>query len=95
MTAGCAIRSRGLSISVSANIAEGFDCDSNAEFIRFLGFARRSASRSSRSSTWLWICAIIAQGGFDQLYRQADSTKELIGGFVRYLKTHPDLRKGR
>jgi four helix bundle protein len=26
-----------------ANIAEGFDCESKAEFARFLGFARRSA----------------------------------------------------
>jgi len=30
-------------VSVMANIAEGFDCDSHAEFARFLGFARRSA----------------------------------------------------
>jgi four helix bundle protein len=27
-----------------ANIAEGFDAGSDAEFIRFLGYARRSAS---------------------------------------------------
>jgi four helix bundle protein len=31
------------SVSVMANIAEGFDCDSHAEFARLLGFARRSA----------------------------------------------------
>jgi len=27
-------------VSAMTNIAEGFDCDSNAEFARFLGFAR-------------------------------------------------------
>ena len=35
---------QGAAISIMANIAEGFDCDSNRETIRFLGFARRSAS---------------------------------------------------
>jgi len=30
-------------VSSMTNIAEGFDCESKAEFARFLGFARRSA----------------------------------------------------
>jgi four helix bundle protein len=30
-------------VSMMANIAGGFDCESNAEFARFLGYARRSA----------------------------------------------------
>ena len=30
-------------VSVMTNIAEGFDCESTAEFARFLGIARRSA----------------------------------------------------
>lgn len=30
-------------VSAMTNIAEGFDCESTAEFARFLGFARRSA----------------------------------------------------
>ncbi len=31
------------SVSIMANIAEGFDCDLNVEFCRFLGIARSSA----------------------------------------------------
>ena len=34
---------RRASVSAMTNIAEGFDCDSNVEFARFLGIARRSA----------------------------------------------------
>ncbi len=33
---------QGAAVSVMTNIAEGFDCDSNIEFARFLGIARRS-----------------------------------------------------
>ena len=33
----------GAAISVMANIAEGFGSDTNAQFITFLGYARRSA----------------------------------------------------
>src|SRR5689334_2292161 len=36
-------QTRRASVSVMANIAEGFDCDSDIEFARFLGIARRSA----------------------------------------------------
>lgn len=32
--------------SVMLNIAEGFDAGSDAEFVRFLGYARRSASET-------------------------------------------------
>jgi four helix bundle protein len=34
---------QGSAISVMSNIAEGFDAGGDAEFIRFLGYARRSA----------------------------------------------------
>jgi four helix bundle protein len=34
---------RRASVSIMANVAEGFDCESNIEFARFLGIARRSA----------------------------------------------------
>jgi four helix bundle protein len=39
------LRSAGLSIS--NNIAEGSGCNSNAEFCKFLGYARRSAFESA------------------------------------------------
>ena len=41
--------------STMHNIAEGFDAGSDAEFIRFLKMARRSASEVQSQLTWLWI----------------------------------------
>jgi four helix bundle protein len=34
---------RWAAVSIIANIAEGFDCDSQIEFVRYLGIARRPA----------------------------------------------------
>ncbi len=41
--------------SVMHNIAEGFDVGSDAEFIRFLGYARRSATEVQSQCISPWI----------------------------------------
>jgi four helix bundle protein len=86
---------QGAAISILANIAEGFDCDTNSEMIRFLGFARRSASEVQSLLYIARDLSYITQDAFDKLYGEAESTKALIGGFVRYLKSNPDPRKVR
>ena len=43
------------SVSVMANIAEGFDGGSNREFLKFLRYAVRSTRRFSRTCTLPWI----------------------------------------
>ena len=83
---------RGASGSVMANIAEGFDSRSNAEFTRFLGYARRSASEVQ---SHLYIAldeGHITQEQFHAAYQLADETKGLIGGFIRYLAKHPNIK---
>ena len=79
--------------SVMANIAEGFDCDSNRETIRFLGFARRSASEVQSLLYIALDLTYITQEEFDRLYQQSQKAKGLIGGFIRYLRNNPDPRK--
>ena len=78
----------GAAISVMNNIAEGFDSQSNAEFIKFLGYARRSASEVQ---TCLYVSldsSSITQSQFDEGYRQAEKTRKVIDGFLRYLRSH-------
>lgn len=71
--------------SVMANIAEGFDAGSDAEFIRFLRYARRSASEVQSHLYVALDRGYIAQALFDDAYELAAETKRLIGGFIRYL----------
>ncbi len=68
-----------------ANIAEGFDCESKAEFARFLGIARRSAVEVQSLLYTALDNGYIDQPTFNNLYSQAQKTKALIGGFKHSL----------
>jgi len=76
----------GAAISTMANIAEGFDSQSDAEFIKFLIYSRRS---SSEVQSHLYVAldqAYITKTQFDEIYEKAVLLKKLISGFIRYLK---------
>lgn len=74
-------------VSVMANIAEGFDCESNVEFARFLGIARRSVVEVQSLLYAALDIGYIDQAMFDSIYLQAVKTKALVGGFKHSLKT--------
>jgi four helix bundle protein len=72
--------------SVMANIAEGFDAGSDAEFIRFLGYARRSASEV-QSHLYIGLDrGYVTKEEFKAIYQKAVQVKKLINGFIRYLR---------
>ena len=73
------------SVSVMANIAEGFDCESKAEFARFLGIARRSAVEVQSLLYAALDANYIDKSEFDLHYEQARKAKALVGGFKHSL----------
>ena len=73
-------------VSTMANIAEGFDCESHAEFARFLGFARRSAVEVQSLLYAALDAGYITQPIFQTHYDQANKTKALISAFKSSLK---------
>jgi four helix bundle protein len=72
--------------SVMANVAEGFDAGSDTEFVRFLRYARRSASEVQSHLYVALDQSYVTQAQFDQMYQTAAEAKRLIGGFIRYLE---------
>jgi four helix bundle protein len=76
---------RRAAVSVMANIAEGFDCESKVEFARFLGIARRSAVEVQSLLYAALDTKYIDQEEFEIHYEQARKAKALIGGFKRSL----------
>jgi four helix bundle protein len=73
-------------VSSMTNIAEGFDCESKAEFARFLGFARRSAVEVQSLLYAAFDTEYISEVQLKEYYEQARKTKALIGGFKHSLK---------
>jgi len=74
------------SVSVMANIAEGFGSDSNKEFIKFLNYSRRSVLEVQSHLYVALDQEYITQNQFNQLYKDLTDLKKLISGFIRYLK---------
>ncbi len=74
------------SVSAMANIAEGFDRQSKKEFIKFLYYASGSTSEVQSHLYVALDQEYISEAGFQEAYNQAKKTKNLINGFISYLK---------
>lgn len=72
--------------SVMHNIAEGFDAGTDAEFIRFLKIARRSASEVQSELYLALDRKYISQNELVTAYDQATEVKRLINGLIAYLR---------
>jgi len=80
---------RRAAVSISSNIAEGFERCNNKEFIRFLYYAKGSASEIR---TQLLIAHDLGYFDDNQYYDFRNKLKALaisIGKFIAYLKKHP------
>ncbi len=76
------------SVSITANIAEGFDSKTNKAFINFLNYSFRSASEIQSLLYAAFDLNYISESEFNQAYEQCVVVKKLIGGFIRYLKNN-------
>lgn len=74
--------------SIMHNIAEGFDSGSTPEFIRFLGYAQRSATQVMSQLYLALDQNYIQTNDFDKLYVDTKSVHATIGGFIKYLKNY-------
>jgi len=69
-------------VSIMANIAEGFDSQTNKAFIQFLGYALRSATEVQSHLYVALDQEYISKDAFDDLYRGAVKAKSIIHGFT-------------
>ena len=74
------------------NIAEGFDSESNAEFIRFLRYAKWSCTGVQSELYVALDEEYISPNEFKDVYEQARRTRA-VRGFINYLKKYEEDRK--
>ena len=72
--------------SVMHNIAEGFDAGSDAEFVRFLGYARRSCTEVQSELYVALDQGYIDQARFEEVYGLAAEARSAIAGLTNYLR---------
>ncbi len=78
---------RRASVSSMSNIAEGFERGGNKEFIQFLSDAKGSTGEVKSQLYVALDASFIAQPQFNELYKLANETSRLVGGFMSYLQT--------
>ena len=77
---------QGAAGSIMHNIAEGFDDGSDVEFIRFLKYARRSASEVQSEIYLALDRKYVSSEDFQKVYEMAITTKKSINAFIAYLR---------
>ena len=80
--------------SAMHNIAEGFDAETNGEFIRFLRYAKRSCSEVQSELYVALDENYLSSDEFNTLYDQARQTRAAIRGFINYLKKYEEKATG-
>ncbi len=70
------------------NIAEGFDSEANAEFLRFLRYAKRSCTEVQSELYVAFDQNYISKDEFQDVYDHAGQTRAAIRGFIKYLMSY-------
>ena len=77
---------RSAAISITANIAEGFERGGNRELIQFLSNSKGSSGEVQDHLYTALDENYLTQAEFQRLYDQAADVGRLIGGFMNYLQ---------
>jgi len=84
---------RRAAISISNNIAEGFEYNNNKSFIKFLKYSKGSAGELRSNLFVLKEANIISNGEYEGLETKLLSISKNIGGFIKYLNEFENKKK--
>ncbi|MBM4148855.1 MAG: four helix bundle protein [Lentisphaerae bacterium] len=87
MDSGLRDQMRRAAVSITSNIAEGFDGGSHAEFAKFLQYAQRSCSELQSQLYVVLDCHGMDKDVFKDIYGEIGVVRQKLGAFIKYLRT--------
>jgi four helix bundle protein len=78
---------RAAAASISNNIAEGFEYDHNAHFMRFLFYSKGSCGEVFNQFCILYKAGMITKEDYQHFAGRSRSLGKKIGGFIKYLRS--------
>ena len=76
-------------VSIGSNIAEGFERDSNSEFLKFLAYAKGSAGEVRSQLYTARDLSYLTEDEFSELYAKLLAEAKMIARFQTSLRTSP------
>jgi len=86
---------RRASVSIMSNISEGFESQTQAQFIRYLGIAKASAGEVRSQLYVSRDLDYITQEQFTKAFAMGEKAARQTARFIAYLETHPQSQKVR
>lgn len=84
---------RRAAMSISNNIAEGFEYDNNKDFIKFLRYSKGSAGELRSQLFSLWKIGFITEDFYNRMFDRLISISKQISGLIKYLKEYEKKNK--
>ncbi len=75
-------------VSISNNIAEGFEYDNKKDFIKFLRYSKGSTGEVRNMLNLLIRIEFIEKDRYSFLYEKVSSLSKQLFGFIQYLKNY-------
>jgi len=80
-------------VSIMSNISEGFESQTQPQFIRYLGIAKASAGEVRSQLYVSRDLDYITQEQFTKAFAMAEKSSRQIARFISYLESHPQSKK--
>lgn len=86
---------RRASVSIMSNIAEGFEGQTQAIFIKYLGYAKGSAGELRAQLYIARDQGYISEEDFTIMFSTAEICSKQLSRFIQYLESQPNARRVR